>query len=160
VVDPELARFIESGVSVIVATRNARLEPECVRAVGAWVAPCGEDVQIFVPVSTGFDTAANLLDNGRIAVTFSRPQDHQSYQVKGRLLELRAASEAERDRVEIYRALLVQALGFVGIPPRLTSRVGHWPCHSVIFRIESLFFQTPGPKAGQPLLDSTGRAAS
>jgi hypothetical protein len=73
---------------------------------------------------------------------------------------LRAASEAERDRVEIYRALLVQALGFVGIPPRLTSRVGHWPCHSVIFRIESLFFQTPGPKAGQPLLDSTGRAAS
>jgi len=77
--------------------------------------------------------------------------DHRSYQVKGRLAEVRAANEDERRRIERYRAALAQHFGSVGLPPRLTNRLSHWPAHAVRLVVEELFLQTPGPDAGVAL---------
>lgn len=150
-ISAELATFLESGVSLLVGTRDAGLHPEALRAVGARVEPGGAEVTVLVPVATAARTLGNLRENGRIAVCFSRAEDHRSVQLKGAVVALRDADEADRRVVERYRALLADALAGVGLPPRLTSRIAHWPAVAARFRVEAVFVQTPGPGAGAPL---------
>jgi len=156
VISAELVSFLESGVSILVGTRDARLFPEGIRGLGARVEDGGEEVTVFVPEAVGATTVANLRGNGRIAVCCSRIADHRSLQMKGRLVELRPGDERDRESVEVYRVEFAKALAFAGVPPRLTFRISYWPCHAVRFRVESLFTQTPGPGAGDPLRTAGG----
>ena len=150
-ISSELSRFVESGVSVLVGTRDASLFPESVRALGALAPAGGEEVTVFVPRATAAATVANLGDNGRVSVCFTRIQDHRSLQPKGGLVELRDARADERPAVERYRLQLAENLGWIGLPRRLSLRIASWPCHAVRFRVESVFDQTPGPGAGEAL---------
>jgi hypothetical protein len=156
-ISPELAEFLESGIGVLVGSRDARLLPEVVRAFGAKVEAGGREVTVYVPVATAERTLANARDNGRLAVCFAAV-DHRSYQVKGRLLDVRAADEAERGRIERYRAALAQHYGAVGMAPRLTYRITHWPAHALRLAVEAVFVQTPGPGAGGALEKARGVA--
>jgi len=146
-ISPELAEFLESGISIQVGSRDARLTPEVARAFGARVEAGGREVTLFLPVATAGRTLANARENGRLAVCFSAI-DHRSYQVKGRLKAVREADERDRAAIERYRAALAQIYGVVGMPPRLTYRIRHWPAHAVCIEVEALFLQTPGPGAG------------
>lgn len=152
-IDDDQRTFFESGIAVLIGTRDARLFPECVRAAGARVEPGGREVTVFLPVATGACTLANLRDNGRIAVCFSRAFDHRSIQVKGRVLEVRAASEVDRGAVDRYRAALAEAWNWVGVPTQITLRMNQWPCHAVRFRVEGVYSQTPGPGAGDVIAE-------
>ncbi|WP_242356963.1 MULTISPECIES: pyridoxamine 5'-phosphate oxidase family protein [Anaeromyxobacter] len=154
----QLAGFLESGVSVLVATRDARLSPDALRAMGVRVERGGAELTVFLPAATSREALANLRDNGRIAVCFSRAADHRSVQVKGRAVEVGEAGADERERVERYLDALADAWGVIGIPARATLRLAHWPCHAVRVRVEGVFVQTPGPDAGAPLVDVAGRA--
>ena len=53
-----------------------------------------------------------------------------------------------------YRELLVFHLGAIGFPPRLFHRLEVWPADVVRLAVEALFEQTPGPRAGAPLVAS------
>ena len=150
-ISADLAPFLESGISILVGTRDARLRPDAVRAVGARVEHGGEELTLLLPDATAAGCLADLRDNGRIAACFSRARDHRSIQVKGRVTRAAPADAADREVVERYRAAVAQEWGFVGLPPRITFRVAHWPCHAVRLRVEAVFVQTPGPGAGAPL---------
>lgn len=153
--DPELARFFASGVSIQVGTRDASLCPEDIRGMGCRVE--GEaELTVFLPDAVAEQTLANLRDNGRIAVCFTRPADHRTIQVKGRALAVVPAAPGDRADIDRYRGGLVQELGAVGIPSRLILRLSHWPCHAVRMRVEQVFVQTPGPGAGEALPRPTG----
>ncbi len=93
----------------------------------------------------------NLRENGRIAVCFSRPSDHRSFQLKGRVLETRPCTEADRPHLDRYARLAGQTFTAIGIPARVLRRLAVLPCRAVRFRVEAVFVQTPGPGAGQPL---------
>ena len=147
----DLVPFVEAGVSVLVGSRNARLVPECVRAVGARVERGNRDVTVFVPVATGAATIDNIADNGRVAVCFCRPRDHRTIQVKGRAVSVRHATARDREGVERYRERFGDELAWIGLPLRVSRRFTYWPSHAVRLRIESIFDQTPGPGAGDPL---------
>ena len=147
----ELVQFLESGISVLVGSRDARLMPDSVRAVGVRLESGGAEMAVFLPRVTSQTTLANLADNGRIAICFSRPVDHRSVQVKGRVLAIADATAADRKWIDRYRTELVQCWGWVGVPSRTTLRMVHWPCAAVRLAIESSFVQTPGPGAGAPL---------
>lgn len=149
-ISSELAKFLESGVSVLVATRDGRMQPECARAVGARLEAGGDEVTVFLPVATSMRVVANLGENGRIAVCFASV-DHRGIQVKGQVLGVAPADACDRQLVDRYRAAVAQEWGFVGLPPRITYRMNHWPCHAVRLRIEAVYVQTPGPGAGEPL---------
>ena len=147
-ISDEVASFLESGVSILVGTRDDRLVPEAVRGCGAAVCAGGTELLVLVPEATGAATVANLAANGRIAVTFSRPTDHRSLQIKGRVLERRAAGDGERAIADRYRCGFAQELALVGVPPRMTIRMAMWPAHAVRLAIAGVFVQTPGPGAG------------
>lgn len=150
-ISPELAEFLQSGVSILVGTRDPRLFPECMRAVGARVERGRREVTIFAPAATSAATIANLEENGRVAICFSRIEDHRSIQLKGRVVAIAPASDADRCVVERWRGEFVRNLAFVGLPPRLSLRLNSWPCRAVRLRVESIYLQTPGPGAGAPL---------
>jgi pyridoxamine 5'-phosphate oxidase-like protein len=148
VISAELTEFIEAGLSMLVGTRDARLVPDYVRAVGARVEKGGREVTVFLPAATSAASIANLADNGRIAMCVSRPVDHRTVQLKGRVVSSGSAADADRPLLERYRTDFAATLAYVGVPPRLTLRMSHWPSYAVRFRVESLFDQTPGPGAG------------
>ena len=148
---PELARLVQSGVSILVGTRGASLTPEGLRAVGARVDAGGTEVTIFVPEATGARTFAHVADNACIAVCFCEIATHRTIQIKGRVLEMRPALESERPIVEGYRRSFAESLAFVGLPRRLTFRIAHWPARALRIGLEACFAQTPGPGAGERL---------
>jgi hypothetical protein len=147
----ELVGFLQSGVSVLVGTRDRELVPEASRALGARVEPGGTEISIFLPIATSARTIANLHDNGRIAVCFSRAFDHRSVQLKGRIVAITPANGEDKEVIDVYRGAIAQAWGQLGLPPRITMRMAHWPAHAVRFAVESTFVQTPGPGAGERL---------
>jgi hypothetical protein len=151
VISRDLASFLESGVSVQVGTRNAQLEPECVRAAGASVGGSGTELTIFLPAATSARTLSNLRACGRVAVVFARARDNRSVQVKGGVLEVHDATLDEGAAIERYLATLADELAVVGVPPAVVLRMAHSPCHAVRLRVEAVFVQTPGPNAGTPL---------
>ncbi len=151
-ISPDLASFLESGIAILVGTRDGRLFPECMRATGARVEAGGAELTLFLPDAVAARTLANLRENGRIAVGFSRAGDHRSFQVKGRVLSLGPAPDADRAAIERYRCVWASELAaVVGLPPRITLRMAHWPAHAVRLRVDAVFVQTPGPGAGAPL---------
>lgn len=156
----ELQEFLEAGVSVLVGTRDRRQVPEAARGFGLRVAAEGRELAVFVPDAWSARTIANLRDNGRIAVAAARPEDHKQVQIKGAAVEIRAAREDERAALERYRELLAHDFGEIGYPPRVLHRLNAWPAHVVLLRVEALFEQTPGPRAGTPLAETHRSPAS
>jgi hypothetical protein len=147
----DITDFVESGVSILVGTRSDRLSPDCCRAVGARVDRKTSDLIVFLPAATSARNLADLEHSGRIAVCFARAMDHRSLQLKGSVRSIEPADEGDRATILRYRGALAEAWGTIGIPPRLTLRVAHWPSHRIRIRVDSIFNQTPGPGAGATL---------
>jgi carbohydrate-selective porin OprB len=143
--------FIESGVSMLVATRDGELRGECVRGLGAQVSADRSRVTVFLNEALSARTRANLEHNGQIAIAFSRPIDHHSLQIKGVAIAWRKSSAADRKVQERYLAGFVEQLYWVGLPRAVTRRVRLTPALTVTVTPHSLFLQTPGPDAGRAL---------
>ena len=148
----DLVEFLESGVSILVGTRNAKNEPEPMRSSGALVSKDREKLSLLFP-SHATRSIANVEENGQVAVCFSRMLDNYSIQVKGHAAEVRDGTEAERAIAERYRVAYGEQLYMAGFPRSLTSRINVWPAKVVTFPVRDIFVQTPGPGAGARLGD-------
>jgi hypothetical protein len=147
----EHVAFIESGVSVLVGTRDAKLRPSGMRGVAARVHPDRQTLTVFFPNATAERTLAGLRDNARIALTFTRPFDHRSMQLKGKAIAFRPATEDERPLLESSVEGWARHLEVVGLPRALGSRLTYWPATAIDVSIEASFHQTPGPAAGKSM---------
>lgn len=154
---PEMIEFAEGGRSCLIGTCGADLMPEAVRGVGVRIWPGAEQLTVLVPASTGARTVENARATGRVAVTLSMVETHETIQIKGTVFAVREGGPDERARAERYRSLLTAALGFVGQPTRNIERLRIWPCWALDVRIEQVFGQTPGPHAGEPMSAATAR---
>ncbi len=150
-ISEELVEFIESGMSMMLATRDAELHPDCVRLAGAQVSADRKSITVRVPERTGARSLANIAAGSPIAITVSRPIDYRSVQIKGRCVGVRPSGEADQRAAERYHAGFVEALYAVGMPRRMTQRFRIAPCVIVDIAVAELFHQTPGPEAGTPL---------
>src|SRR5215204_3711815 len=99
-IDVELAAFLQEGIAIQLATRNARLEPNGVRVVAVRVEDDGRHLIAFVPEAAAPLVLADLESNGQAAVVFARPPDERACQVKGTFTGARPASAGERAAVE------------------------------------------------------------
>lgn len=145
----DLVDLVESGASILVGTRDARLRPECVRAVGASVARDRRSIVVLLNQGTSARTIANLEAGSPFAVTFSRPIDHRTYQVKGSVRAIRPSTPAEQEAAQRYRIAFTEALYVVGVGRSLTRRMRVNPCVAVEVEVAELYQQTPGPDAGK-----------
>lgn len=151
VLHEELSELIASGVDIYVATRDAELVPESMLAMGvrADADRCG--ITVYLPEARAASTLANLKDNGRIAITLTRPSDHKSVQLKGRVRQIRESGPSDRELQAVHRAALVEQFAMVGVPRGATRRLVWWPSVAVEVELENVFTQTPGPHAGEPI---------
>lgn len=147
----DLVDYLESGVSLLIGTRDKDLRPEAARACGAQVAADREHLSIFVPERWPTQTFANIEENGMVSVGFSRMLDNYAIQVKGGGATVRPATDAERIVPERYRAAYVEQLYMGGLPRSLTTRFHVWPAKVITFEVRDIFVQTPGPGAGARL---------
>lgn len=152
----ELARFLATGMSVLVGTRDAGGRPAALRGAAGRASEDRRHVLLMVPAATAARTLANVRDNGRVAVTFSQPTTYRSIQVKGRAVDVHDTPPGERAFVEGYLAGYARELELVGIAETTTRRLTVWPAVTITMTIDALFDQAPGPAAGRPYED-TGR---
>lgn len=149
--DDDVLELLGSGVVIYVGTRDAALSPDLMWAMGVRVAPERNWLTLFMPVQGSAATVANARANGQLAVTFSRPFDHKSVQVKGTLRQVRDSGAEDRAAQEFYRAALVEQFAIIGVPRSLTKRIPWWPSVAIEMSVLEVYTQTPGPNAGAPI---------
>jgi hypothetical protein len=150
-IDPDVTAFLASPVMIIVGTGSEGGYPAIGRAVGARVDGGDGAIELVVSAWQWPTTTANVRANGRVAVTFARPSDYVSYQVKG-AATLRTADAADLALSERYMTDIVAALAPLGLEPRLVApSLTNRDAVVVLLTADAIFVQTPGKKAGRPL---------
>jgi hypothetical protein len=147
----ELAAFLESGLAITIATRDADLQPD---GAWAWAARVHEDrthLTVFLHEKGAEAMLRNLTVHPEIAVALDLPSSHRACQVKGRFVAARRARPAERARVERQVEAFVADLESIGVGRELTAAWTCWPCAALKIRVAQLFEQTPGPGTGEPM---------
>jgi hypothetical protein len=147
----ELATFLESGLSIVVATRDGALQPD---GAVAWAARVHDDrrrMTVFLHEQAVREMLANLESHPEIALDFDRPTSHRACQVKGLHVRARRARASERALVERQVHAFAADLEAIGIPLAMTAGWNTWPCMALELRVTQLFEQTPGPGTGEPL---------
>jgi hypothetical protein len=146
-IDAELATFLTSGVSVVVATRSAALQPHATRACGIRVA-APDRVSVLLPYASSAQAIANLRDNGEIAVCASSPRDYRTVQLKGRQVEARASTTEDllisQEQLRAFAAVCAE----LGISRQKIRNVWLFDSLCVEIQVTSVYRQTPGPGAG------------
>jgi hypothetical protein len=146
-----LAAFLESGISIHIATRNERLEPSGGRVAAVRVDPDGRHLTAYLPKVAARSLIADLKSNQQVAVGFGRPSDDRACQVKGVFLTARAASARERALIDRQWEAFLVDLAQIGFPREVTQNWTTWPSIAIRLRVTALFGQTPGPGAGEPM---------
>lgn len=151
-IDDELAKFIQSEVMIIAASRDNAMRATIARFVGARCLPGSGLVDSFVSRAQWPGLPQNLTSGGPLAVTFCRPQDYLTYQLKAQARTATPASDEETAFARHYIARMTAYLQRLGVPPRQCAA---WFCDQDLLRIRcepvAVFQQTPGPAAGSPL---------
>jgi len=149
--DNRLRKGLEPGVSVIVGSVDAVGNPACCRAVALKSDDDLATVTVFVPTATGQETIANVAATRRLAIVTTHPISHCATQLKGIVQTTRLAREDEHAFVTEHFDSFGGVLNVVGYPPRLTRSVVRWPAYALEMRVEEIYEQSPGPKAGTRL---------
>ena len=150
-ISDELASFLESGLSINVATRDDELQPD--GAMG-WAVRVHDDrarLTVFLYEKAARAMLRNLKTHPEVAVALDRPTSHRACQVKGHFVSTRRGKATERAEVERQVDGFFTDLEAIGIPRAMVAGMKIWPCVAIELRVTQLFEQTPGPGAGEPL---------
>jgi Pyridoxamine 5'-phosphate oxidase len=148
-IPPAMLELLQTGVSVVVGTRNATLMPECTRAWGIRVGKDRSSVTIFLTETISQKTLQNLRENGQVAISCSRPIDHVACQLKGRLRAIRSAGQRDRENSRSWHHEFVGELVAIGVPAQLCEAWISEPALAIDIDVTDVFHQTPGPGTGE-----------
>jgi hypothetical protein len=151
--DEDNAAFIQGGVSVIVASRNAQLVADVVRGCGCRVSRDRRQVTVLVEPSRAGTLLEDIAANGRIAVVFSQPSTHRTIQLKGSDASIVRVTPADREVAARHLAAWKEELGNIGYSRELAAAVRGTAerIAAIRFTPSAAYQQTPGPGAGQRL---------
>ena len=111
-----------------------------------------KDIIIIYVVQAQFELMLkNFQHNSRISVTLSEPYNHTSYQLKGQFLKARAMTKDDAALQQQHRVNLEGMISSLGYSKEQAER---YVCHAdlaIEIKIEKIFNQTPGPRAGKEI---------
>lgn len=154
VLDEEHATFIQGGVSVVVATRDADLVPDVVRGCGCRVSADRRRVTVLVEPDRAGTVLEDIRGNGMVAVVFSQPSTHRTIQLKGTDAKLTRVTAADQAIATRHHAAWVAELTSIGYTADFASVVhgrAQQGMVAIAFTPIAAFQQTPGPGAGERL---------
>ena len=150
----DLVAIMARGVSVIVGSRDAKLRPSIMRAVGSRVEANGRDITVYLSRSSSRQLIQDIASTGQLAVVFSEPSTHRTVQLKASRAEIRSAVVADAPVLAAYLKSMEHEIQQVGFAPPLTRAMLAHQLDDVVavrFTPEQAFDQTPGPRAGAAL---------
>lgn len=151
---PDLVAMMARGVSVIVASRDARLRPSIMRAVGSRVEAGAGAITVYLARRQSRRLLEDLAATGQVAVVFSEPSTHRSVQLKASRVEMRSAGDEDAPVLAAYLRSMEHEIQQVGFGPPVTRALLAHRLEDVVavrFVPEQAFEQTPGPRAGATL---------
>ena len=151
---PAHIALVDSGISAIVASRDAQLRPSLMRAVGTHISADGQQVSVFLRPSQAGQLLADLAAGGPIAAVFSDPPSNHTLQLKAAGARIRAARPGDQALLRRYLVAMQHCVGQVGYGPAYVAAMLAAPPQDLVaveFTPESAFDQTPGPRAGTAL---------
>jgi hypothetical protein len=152
--DAALADFVQGGVSVVIASSNAALEPDVVRGCGCRISRDLRRVTVLYDKLRGARVLDDFAANGRIAVVFTQPSTHRTIQLKGTDAAMVRPAAADLSLARGHRDKWIEELSRLGYTREFSAAVwGPLPesLAAIAFTPTTAFQQTPGPAAGQPL---------
>ena len=148
---PSMVDLLQTGVSVVVGTRDAALMPECTRAWGIRIGEDRRTVTIFLTEAISPQTLKNLRENGLVAVSCTRPTDHVACQLKGRVRNIRPTDQRDRKRSRDWHREFVEEIVAIGVPAETGQAWITEPDLAVEIDVTDVFQQTPGPGTGEKI---------
>ena len=147
----ELAEFLESGLAIVLGTRDGELDPDGALALAVEIDEERGRLTVFLHELAAGEMLRNLESHPEIAINLDQPTTHRACQVKGTFVSSRRARPDERDLVEHQVEGFRDQLERIGIPHAITVALQTWPCAALDVRVTQVFEQTPGPGTGGPL---------
>ena len=146
-----LEQCLAEGMSIIVGSVDPHGVPACCRGLAVKSDDDLTTATVYVPMAVSRDMIANVATTGRIAVAATYPLDNRSIQLKGRTSAARVARDDENRFVWRRFEAFAAVLETIGIPVSFPSRAPMWPAFAIELRVEEIYEQTPGPRAGTRL---------
>jgi hypothetical protein len=78
----------------------------------------------------------------------TRVVEHVGVQLKGTVEAIRMASDDEELFVRRRFNEFADVLDEIGLPRKIFRGVAHWPAFALEVKVDDVFDQTPGPRAG------------
>ena len=149
--DADPAAFIQSGVSIVVASRDAANMPRVARALGCRVSEDRRRVTVYLAAFQAAPLLAAIRAEGAIAVAFNLPSTHRAFQLKGADAAVVPLDRSDVERARRYVDAFSADIGLLGYA-EVYGRALLWfdPAEltGVAFTPAAAFEQTPGPRAG------------
>jgi len=146
--------FLMSGVSIMLASRNAQLIPSIARAKGCKVTSGdAPTLRIFISAAQAGDLLEDVRASRMISATFSVPSTHRTLQFKGNDAAIKPLQADERALIDRYVELFISSIGPLGFGAEFTRAFFASPPDEVAIEFTPTegFQQTPGPSAGARL---------
>lgn len=148
------AAFITSGVAIDIAARDTDLVPRFAVGCGCRADSAAGRVTVFTHRRQSRRLLSALERFPVIAVTFGRPSDHRSLQLKGDEVRLEAIAADDAARMHAYVEDFVADMALFGATRRLAAGYINLVVEETLaisFTPRVAFDQTPGPGAGARL---------
>lgn len=150
--DEAMIEFFHAGCSLLVGTVDATGKPHAGRAHGLTVLDAqSERVRLLVDLDDT-TTVANLQPGARVAITTASVPTLHSVQMKGHVVRVEEATDADEAKRIQYTADFTNDIHKTdGDPLEMIQRWADRRIRACVVDVDSSFDQTPGPSAGAPM---------
>jgi len=153
VLTSELAEFCQSGLSIVLASRDGAGRPVVGRGLACIIDADGRVRVVFRdPPNAALHRA--IASGAPVAATFTRPSTHRSIQLKAPRAELVRSAPPDGPSAILQTRAFADELVRAGYPARFAAAYTRFEPHELAafaFLPENAFVQTPGPSAGSAL---------
>jgi len=152
--DSDNAAFIQTGVSISLASCAPDGLPSMNLGLGCKLVDAGRQVGVFLRRSQSLALLDNIRSSGRIANVFSLPSSNHTLQLKGSDARIVPFSPEDLPIIERHIADFVLEVIPLGMPEAVVRAILAYSPDDLVTVTYSpcaAFSQTPGPKAGEPL---------
>jgi hypothetical protein len=154
---PEFLAMLVKGVSLTLSSCDHALNPSVMRAVGSRIDDGGRRITAYLGRAQSRQLLADIASTGRLAAVFSQPSTHLTLQLKSRRVRIREARADDHPYPQSYLRSMEQEVAAVGFAPVYAQALLAYAPDELVaveFEPDEAYDQTPGSKAGSPLVSA------
>lgn len=150
----EIAAFMQRGVSVVVASRDANLQPSLARAYACYASPDRTRVTIVVAPSQCAALLADIRTSRKLTLAVTEPSTHRTYQLKADDATVQPVRAFDHACCDTHTEIFIEEVRLMGHSEALVRAIMDTEENdriAISFTPQESFNQTPGPAAGARL---------